>query len=319
MAVRSDSLYAQAAQVWADRLHRRLGSWPHRVWLVQGNPAGVVAEAGSLTEAVPLELADRGPAPFRIRDPSAIHVVQPVDQDAWVGISVPPDRQHPLLESLVAVAAELLQALWRAERQNWEGRALVHELRNPLTLLRGYAELLQYRNDPEVGQLLLEEIDRLNALVEEFLQAGRHLRRDRLDLAALAAEVVRQFETTAAQQGVTVVVDGGPAWVEADAAQLSMVLANLVRNALEAMPDGGALTVTVRTSGGGAEVLVRDTGPGLAPDAAAALFRPYFSTKPGGHGLGLAMSWEVVDRHGGRLEVLPSASGALFRLWLPVR
>ena len=111
-----------------------------------------------------------------------------------------------------------------------------------------------------------------------------------------------------------------PMFAQADEGQLRQVLLNLVRNGREAMAamGGGSLTLATRAVNGHVEIEVSDTGPGLTPEAVTRLFEPFFSTKPGGTGLGLSLSRQIVQAHGGKLEVerAPDA-GARFRITLP--
>src|SRR5262249_36908334 len=107
--------------------------------------------------------------------------------------------------------------------------------------------------------------------------------------------------------------------VEADEAQLARALGNLVANALDAMPKGGALTLRTFAIAGGVAVEVEDTGTGLTPEQRARLFTPYYTTKQGGTGLGLAIVQGIVSDHGGRVEVRSTpGQGTTFRLVLPL-
>jgi signal transduction histidine kinase len=101
--------------------------------------------------------------------------------------------------------------------------------------------------------------------------------------------------------------------------QLTQVLLNLVINAIEAMPEGGELSLTSSTADDWLHVAIHDTGPGINPDEAAKIFEPFYTTKADGTGLGLAVSYGIIERHGGRITVEGSAqSGTTFTLALPV-
>src|SRR5690606_27641321 len=111
--------------------------------------------------------------------------------------------------------------------------------------------------------------------------------------------------------------------VPIDSARLSQVVLNLVQNALQAMESGGELWIQTRRRHGRAgpviEIVVRDTGPGIAEDDHEKLFVPFYTTKSTGTGLGLAISQRIVQAHGGEIEVLsPSGQGATFIVRLPV-
>ena len=308
---------ASEARRWVELMHSALGSWPHRVWIAEGSPLVLRAEAGAPMEPPPADFPAAGRLPLRLRTPRAVHVGLNVTADVTIGLTVPPDRQHPLLDGILLLGGELLERQGQLRRIQWEAQALAHELRNPLMLLAGYTELLGERGDPQLVPLLQEEIRRMDQAIEEFLLAGRDPRRQAVDVAALVRDVAERHRPYAERQGVTVSEQLEAAVVEADPVQIQSVVTNLVRNALEAMPAGGLLTLVARPVSGGAEILVRDTGPGLAREVQEQLFAPYLSTKPGGHGLGLARAREIVTRHGGSLVALPEAGGAAFRVFLP--
>jgi signal transduction histidine kinase len=101
--------------------------------------------------------------------------------------------------------------------------------------------------------------------------------------------------------------------------QLTQVLLNLVVNAVEAMPDGGELTLSTLVEGNWLRIMVRDSGQGISPDAAAKIFEPFYTTKATGTGLGLAVSYGIIQRHGGRIEVVGSpGQGTTFTISLPL-
>ncbi len=298
-------------------MHRHLGDLPHRVVVAQGEPLAVVVEAGSFGEAVPLD----GPvSPGRIerrRTPDAMHLVLPMPDGAVLGLSVPPDKMHPLLAALLGLAGDVYSMLVGQQRQRAELLSLAHEVRSPLLLIAGYAELLGHRGEEEVAALLLEEVRRVDDRLEELLTAGRPTSRALVDVADLVSQVIRRYETAAIARGVHAVAEARSVFVLGDAPQLETALANLVKNALEAMPSGGRLEMGCAKVDHWAEIWVVDTGAGVAQEVADRLFQPYVSTKADGHGLGLALVADVAERHGGEVALVPSQAGAKFRLRLP--
>jgi two-component system, NtrC family, sensor kinase len=247
------------------------------------------------------------------------------------------DELSVLAREFNAMAASLLsqqRELRRAERLAAVGRIsaqVTHEVRNPLNAIGLNAELLAEELEavpggaPEARALcaaISREVDRLNALTEEYLRfaraprtpAGRHEPGELLgtlldflapELAAARIEVRREFQP------------GVPA-IRGDEARLRAVLLNLVRNAREAMAGGGTLTVAARRADGGVELEVRDTGAGISPEALPHLFDPFYSTKERGTGLGLAFVQEVVQEHGGTVRCGGAPGrGATFTIRLP--
>jgi signal transduction histidine kinase len=108
--------------------------------------------------------------------------------------------------------------------------------------------------------------------------------------------------------------------MEIDRALLRQAILNLVKNGLEALSRGGALTISSRARGDVVEVAVADTGPGIAPEVADRLFEQFFTTKPQGTGLGLSISRQIIEEHGGELAwANRPGGGAVFTIRLPVK
>jgi signal transduction histidine kinase len=236
-----------------------------------------------------------------------------------------------------AMAASLLsqqRELRRAERLAAVGRIsaqITHEVRNPLNAIGLNAELLAEELEalpgsaPEARALcaaISREVDRLNALTEEYLRFARAPRTPggRHAPAELVGNLLDFLAPELAAAGIEVrreLPPGVPA-VRGDEARLRAVLLNLVRNAREAMAGGGTLTVSARPADGGVELTVRDTGAGIAPEALPRLFDPFYSTKERGTGLGLAFVQEVVQEHGGTVHASGAPGrGATFTIHLP--
>lgn len=203
---------------------------------------------------------------------------------------------------------------------------LAHELRNPLASMSGAVELLtrgSSLNDAErrLMGILLRETERLNGLVTDFLAFARPMPvvRQPTDVAALVDETLRVFEHSPQATGVELSRTGvEQARLEADPAQLRQVLWNLLQNAVEAMGPSGRVVVDVaRSPDGGCRVAVSDAGPGVPAAELAHLFEPFYTTKPQGTGLGLALVHRIVDGHGGRIEVSSGPGGTTFTVLLP--
>ncbi len=227
---------------------------------------------------------------------------------------------------------KLAAELRRSEQLAALGRLLAgvaHEVRNPLAAIRSTVQLWQrlpeQARTPASLDAVTVAVDRLNELVSRLLlfARGAHEERRPVDLNAVVREVLELYRAQAVGQGVAVeeaLVDGLPA-VHGSAQGLRQVVLNLVTNALQAMPAGGVLRCETRgLAGRGAELLVSDTGPGVAPEARARLFEPFFTTRAAGAGLGLALCREIVAQHGGRvgLDDRPGQPGATFRVFFPL-
>jgi nitrogen-specific signal transduction histidine kinase len=208
---------------------------------------------------------------------------------------------------------------------------LAHEIRNPLGAIRGAVQLLQRElgegsRFAEYTTVLLKEVDRVNRIIELLLDLSRpvQLHRVPLNLHQLFERVALLQEEAARERGVTVVRRYDPSLpaILGDEDRLVQVFHNLVRNAIEAMKDGGHLTLSTRVSmnllygkmdtGGGqrtmVEAVVTDEGSGIPMGLRGRIFDPFFTTKESGMGLGLALCHRIVEEHHGTIQV-DSAEG----------
>jgi signal transduction histidine kinase len=167
------------------------------------------------------------------------------------------------------------------------------------------------------------EVQRLEHLSEEYLRVARlpQPRMEADDVSAIVGEVVEFARREIEHSGCTVSLEIGPGVPPArfDEAQIRQALLNLLRNAREAMPEGGPIEVHVDAEGMSVMVAVDDRGGGIAEDIRARVFDPFFSTKGEGTGLGLAITRHIVEAHGGNVTCEPRPGGGTrFRLALPI-
>jgi two-component system, NtrC family, sensor histidine kinase PilS len=234
-----------------------------------------------------------------------------------------------IFQDLTALRA-MEERVRRSERLADLGRVaagLAHELRNPLASMAGSVELLSSseglrRDDQRLMAIVLKEAGRLEQLVARFLDYSRPVppRLQPHDLAQVAAEVAEVFAADPSAARVRVARALAPVTVLGDPDQLRQVLWNLLLNAAQALQGGPGGTIVLRCGpdGAGGRLEVEDDGPGIAQADLARLFTPFFTTKPGGTGLGLATVHRIVEAHGGAVEVAPVAPhGVRFTVRLP--
>ena len=226
---------------------------------------------------------------------------------------------------------EAEEAVRRSDRLAALGQlsaGLAHELRNPLGTIKASAEMLgqsvKAENEVarEVSGFITSEVDRCNALVTRFLQFARplELRSETADLAKVLDHAIALVEREVSK--ITIYRNYEPALVPFpfDAELMERVFYNLVLNAAQASSEGGTVTVKTRSAEETAEVAVIDRGSGIAPETLKSIFNPFFTTKPSGVGLGLAIVSKIVDEHGGKITVESEAGkGSIFRVLLPMR
>jgi two-component system sensor histidine kinase PilS (NtrC family) len=187
---------------------------------------------------------------------------------------------------------------------------IAHEIRNPLASMTGAVEALSASAAPEererLAQIVARESARLNALIGNFLQYARPapLVRTRVDVAEILGEVLALLEHRDLPPALKIAREFPPAlpW-PVDSQQLRQALWNLCLNALDAMPDGGELKVEAAVHDGRLEIAVVDTGEGIPASDLPHVLEPFFSTKPGGSGLGLALVHRIAQDHGGEVSI----------------
>jgi len=228
----------------------------------------------------------------------------------------------------IGTLRDTLEEMRRALHARGEERetllaGIAHEVRNPLGALDLFAGLLaeELAERPEAAHVarIRAELAALSKVVEEFLDFARARPpvREPVDLAQLLGEVADLAQPLATARQVSISVEGvGEA--RADREQLRRAAVNLVRNAVEAAPAASLVELVARAADGEAAIEVADRGAGLPPAAREKLFRPFFTTKPRGTGLGLALAKKVADAHGGTLALEDRAGGGtIARLVVP--
>lgn len=236
------------------------------------------------------------------------------------------------LDQLKQAQAQLIQSA-KLAAVGQLAAGVAHEINNPLTTISGFSELLlgdlsqdsPMRNDLT---LIRREAQRARDVVRRLLdfarQTGPHS--EPADMNDVVRETVALMRNAAATKHVRVVENYGRdmPWARLDVNQFKQVVLNLLNNAMQAMPKGGALSVTTEVCSRdrpGVCLHVADTGMGIPAENMERIFEPFFTTKPTGEGtgLGLAVSYGIVREHGGRIEVKSVLNqGTTFTVWLPV-
>lgn len=208
-----------------------------------------------------------------------------------------------------------------------------HELRTPLAVLTNSAQILLDHPEPSL-ELFREGIERSGAAAERMTRTidgllldarsrSREITRTRTDLTVLVSSVVDELRSASEAKSVDLELVGGGSSipVAVDEPALARAVANLVTNAIEHSPVGGTVTVEVVGGDGSAEVVVTDRGPGVAPDDQDRIFERFWTRRPDGTGLGLAVVRQVAEAHGGTVTLVSpvgDAEGARFALRLPL-
>ncbi|MBO8172276.1 MAG: PAS domain S-box protein [Bacillaceae bacterium] len=186
---------------------------------------------------------------------------------------------------------------------------IAHEIRNPLTSIRGFIQFMQMNSEKEnqYFDIILTELDRINEIVSELLVLARpqavHFQKH--DMKVLIEEVVTLFQSHAVLNNVQIIsrIEPGLPGVYCEKNQLKQVLINLLKNALESMPDGGKVSIDASVRGDELRVRITDEGVGIKKEHLPRLGEPFYSTKADGTGLGLMISQKIIEDHHGRIEI----------------
>ncbi|MCB9655599.1 MAG: HAMP domain-containing histidine kinase [Deltaproteobacteria bacterium] len=246
----------------------------------------------------------------------------------------PPDggpKEIALLSNSMQKMAKALKA--RDEEMQMMVAGIAHEVRNPLGGIELFGGLLKDDlddEDPRKGHVLkiLRELGVLSRVVNDFLSFARSRKPElkRVPLRELVEDVPAIVRPQAERGEISVTVeinasdgDAGLDEVQLDPDAMKRAILNLAQNAVQAAPKGGRVLIRATRTEGGLEISVEDDGPGVPEPDRAAIFRPFFTTRQQGTGLGLALAKKTVEDHGGTLDVSESPwGGARFRIRLPV-
>jgi signal transduction histidine kinase len=201
------------------------------------------------------------------------------------------------------------EAIAQLRRLQSVGAKVAHELKNPLASIKGLCQLVARTPESERTQerlaVVASEISRMETILAEYLSFSRpleDLKPEKLDLHALARDVLDVLAGRADQATVALDLEGTTALVQGDPRRLKEALINLGSNAIEATPTGGRVVLRVRSASSGVTLEVRDTGRGISPDDLERLGTSFFTTRPNGTGLGVVLAQGVITQHGGTLS-----------------
>lgn len=253
-------------------------------------------------------------------------------EKVWLGFSISPllDRNKNSIGKIITFTditefKELQSRIKLRERLEGLGEmaaGIAHELRNPMAVITGYANILKKKVDPslrEVVELLEKEISLMDNIIRDFLSFARY---EEPNLIAINLERLVQevMEGLSISQGIELSVEIGPSeGLMADETLLRQALRNLIQNSLDAMPEGGRLTIKGERGDNYYRISVSDTGKGIPAEIQEKIFLPFFTTKERGTGLGLAIVHKVVTAHGGEITFETSERGTTFIVSLPLK
>ena len=217
---------------------------------------------------------------------------------------------------------QLEKEMARLDRLNLVGKMaaiIAHEIRNPLTTVKGFLQLLKdkdrYDQDREYFNLMIEELEIANSIITDFLSLAKNkaVELKETDLNIILKNIVPLIEAYAMKDDKKICLDLGEVPnLLLDKKEIHQVIFNLTRNGLDAMSPGGHLFIQTYTDGNEAVLTVRDQGEGIKPELLEKIGTPFFTTKETGTGLGLAVCYSIAARHKARIEISTGESGTTF-------
>lgn len=202
---------------------------------------------------------------------------------------------------------------------------IAHEIRNPLTAIKGFVQLsrMQNENRDEYFDIMLTELDRINLIVSELLVLSKPMDvvYKKQQVAVILQDVVTLLQSQASMDNVVIALsmESDIPAVRCEENQLKQVFINVLKNAMEAMPDGGRIEVALKREENTVVLLFTDEGTGIAEERLPKLGEPFYTTKEKGTGLGLMTCMKIMESHGGEMSISSKAGeGTLVKVSLPV-
>ena len=205
---------------------------------------------------------------------------------------------------------------------------VAHEIRNPLTSMRGYTEFLQLdetnKERQEFLAIILDEINRVNNIVEDFMMLAKpkSVVLEEKNIIPILKNVLSLFEFEARKKNIHIGLEytSENVMIECDENRLKQVLINFVKNGIDAMPNGGEIKVKTRVINQVVHISIQDTGVGIPPDMLKRIGEPFYTTKKKGNGLGLMVSFHIIESHDGKVDVVSEINkGTTFTIQLPAK
>lgn len=222
---------------------------------------------------------------------------------------------------------EAEELMIRSEKMSVAGQlaaGIAHEIRNPLTSLKGFMQLLQagVNRKEEYYKIMIDEIEKMESITSELLFISKPLTNNKQDetVETMVHEIVALLSPQAHLKNVDIEWESKDNHlVFCDRSQIKQVLINIVKNAIEALETDGTIEIIISKADEELEIAIIDDGPGIPIEIIHKLGEPFFTTKKSGTGLGLMITKQILEKHGGRLEISQNVhAGSTFKIVLPL-
>jgi PAS domain S-box-containing protein len=221
------------------------------------------------------------------------------------------------------------EALMQSEKLSVIGElaaGVAHEIRNPVTVLKGFVQLLSQQRtipDPYYINIMQKELDRINQITNEFMALAKPqaIKIKNQNLLELICQVTDFLESEALLQKVELLVEHEETvvWIDCEPNQIKQVLINTIKNGIEAMPDGGKIRIKVKKDLEFIYLFIEDEGRGIPAERIERIGQPFFTTKEQGTGLGLMVSMKIIENHGGGVSIQSQENiGTTVKILMPL-
>lgn len=214
----------------------------------------------------------------------------------------------------------------RSEKLSVAGQlaaGIAHEIRNPLTAIKGFLQLMhgEIEKDNQYFEIIFSELNRIEMILSELLMLAKPQETvfEKANVKTILLEVVTLLETEAILRNIVIEkkFSDENQEVVCDKNQLKQVFINLIKNAIEAMPNGGTVTISTKSENFSIVIEIKDEGEGIPKELLERLGEPFLTTKEKGTGLGLMITYKIVENHKGTIDVSSSEKGTVFTIKLP--
>lgn len=283
-------------------------------------PDAVGRKAADLLPVQMSQLLDRINEKTRLAEEDIVVPTEKEGNQVWEAVAAAfsgddvPEGKILLLRNVTAIR-QMEKEVVRSRHLHAIGSlaaGVAHEIRNPLSSIKGFAVYFKQRlsgnkEDEETADIMIAETERLNRVISQLLEFARPLtlKKEPTNMMDLVRHSIKLVEVEARKSGVDIDVQGeeGPMNAEIDPDKVKQVLLNVFLNALSAMSGGGKLSIRMGAQKETVEVTVSDTGTGIRKNDLPRIFDPYYTSKPAGTGLGLAVVQKIMEAHGGTVGV----------------
>ncbi|MCG7335453.1 ATP-binding protein [Sporosarcina sp. ACRSM] len=262
-------------------------------------------------------------------------ILDTADEVRWLRTTITPilDEAGNVLRYISITQDITNQKLHDELLQKWDklnvvgqlAASLAHQIRNPLTTIKGFIQLLELKNDKSFKAIMTEEVETIESIIEEFLQLAKPSSSTEFSIALVQNKIKRTvslLEKEAMLRNIEIRVfpNGEDAFIRCESKQIQQVFMNIIKNSIEAMPTGGIIEIrTVVEADNMVKITIADTGSGMSMERLQKLGEPFYSQKEKGTGLGLMVSYKIIESHNGTIQFASQEGvGTTVEIRLPI-